>query len=174
MCFILCPDWYEVDWFWTKVECSQGIPGCPPIDFYHATAVSLPYREVNKPYVSTENRDFIQTNSCYSDNRMENVFTVAIISQPTAALLDEAAKQRKYWQRIKMSSELTSTSYRKNATDQISGMPADDGNEKEDLLQKPCHLADINRKCLFLPFNSNVCKKCHCICYIHIQQVHVK
>nr|CAH8872786.1 unnamed protein product [Trichobilharzia regenti] len=137
-------DWYEVDWFWTKVECSQGIPGCPPIDFYHATAVSLPYREVNKPYVSTENRDFIQTNSCYSDNRMENVFTVAIISQPTAALLDEAAKQRKYWQRIKMSSELTSTSYRKNATDQISGMPADDGNEKEDLLQKPCHLADIN------------------------------
>ncbi|CAH8663657.1 unnamed protein product [Heterobilharzia americana] len=137
-------DWFEVDWFWTKVEYPQGIPGCPPIDFYHASAVSLPYREDNKSQVLAENGDLFQTNNYYSNHQKENVFTVVVISQPTTTLLDEAVRQRRYWQRVKISSELSSKTFQNKSVDQVYHISDYVDNDEGDRQHEPCCPADLN------------------------------
>ncbi|CAH8666350.1 unnamed protein product [Schistosoma curassoni] len=139
-------EWFEVDWFWTKVQCSEGIPGCPPIDFYHATAVSLPYREDSKSLLLTKDSNFISVpsdNVGTNNSIVHNVYTVVVISQPTTALLDEAAKQRRYWHRMKLNSELNSVTFQNNSVGQDSRTSDDDVNDEDEEQRKHCHSADI-------------------------------
>lgn len=139
-------EWFEVNWFWTKVQCSEGIPGCPPIDFYHATAVSLPYLEENKSQLLAKDSNFISVPSDdvgTNHSVVHNVYTVVVISQPTTALLDEAAKQRRYWNRMKLNSELNSITFQNNSVGQDSRTSDDDANDEDEEQRKHSHSTDI-------------------------------
>ncbi|CAH8563490.1 unnamed protein product [Schistosoma turkestanicum] len=139
-------EWFEVNWFWTKVQCSESISGCPPIDFYHATAIALPYRENGKSQSSAKNSDFIPVQSDNVGTNFSNehsVYTVVVISQPTTALLDEAAKQRRYWQRIKLNSELNSMPFQNNSVGQDTRMSDDDAIDEDEEQRKHYRSVDI-------------------------------
>lgn len=74
---------------------------------------------------------------------VHNVYTVVVISQPTTALLDEAAKQRRYWHRMKLNSELNSVTFQNNSVGQDSRTSDDDVNDEDEEQRKHCHSADI-------------------------------
>ncbi|THD25606.1 hypothetical protein D915_003484 [Fasciola hepatica] len=98
-------DWSSVHWYWTKVDCPCSVSGCPPLDFYYACTVCLPW---SHDIWSTKPGRYRSTRSCIEQTHEEQsqspspskgvrTFTVVCISQPTRILLEEAAKQRRYW-----------------------------------------------------------------------------
>ncbi|KER30680.1 hypothetical protein T265_02921 [Opisthorchis viverrini] len=108
-------DWSTTTWFWTKVSCSTSVPSCPPIDFEHATILNLPYRDsdADDTYPTFED---LALNGIQAQVREDDAsattkvisFTVVCVSQPTEQLLEEAARQRRSWQRQKACTSLFS------------------------------------------------------------------
>ncbi|KAG5442707.1 F-box only protein 42 [Clonorchis sinensis] len=107
-------DWSTTTWFWTKVSCSTSVPSCPPIDFEHATILNLPYRDSDADHTYPTFEDFalngLQAQVREDDASATKVisFTVVCVSQPTEQLLEEAARQRRSWQRQKACTSLFS------------------------------------------------------------------
>nr|CAX73123.1 F-box only protein 42 [Schistosoma japonicum] len=138
-------EWFKVNWFWTKVQCSESIPGSPPIDFYHAATIPLPYHEANASHLLADSHfNPIQNDVDRNYSSVQNIYTIVVISQPTTALLDEAAKQRKYWQRIKLHSELNCVNSQNNLVSQDSRISDDDdGNDDDEEQRRHCHPANV-------------------------------
>lgn len=96
-------DLCSTHWFWTSVVCPINVPGCPSIDFYHASVMTLPYCDPNKSYEPGPGYSIEPTQSCQS---LEATYTVLYISQPTPSLLEEAVRQRRTWPRRKTVSNI--------------------------------------------------------------------
>ncbi|VDP82348.1 unnamed protein product [Echinostoma caproni] len=100
-------DWSSVNWFWTKVDCTHSSVGCPPLDFYHACTVCLPWASTATTSAQTEATASQVDEVQYAEQQLwvktppsidlGRTFIVVCISQPTRSLLEEAAKQRRYW-----------------------------------------------------------------------------
>ncbi|CAH8459524.1 unnamed protein product [Dicrocoelium dendriticum] len=97
-------DWCSTHWYWTSVVCPINVTGCPSIDFYHASVVTLPYCDSNKSYEPDPEYSTESAQSCQS---LGATYTVLCISQPTPSLLEEAMRQRRTWPRRKTMSSIS-------------------------------------------------------------------